>query len=170
MNLKSSILLSSAEIAKAVEKLGQALTSELLSIAKNANAQSTEKKLLPLFVCLGEDSVIFFSDLIRQVDHEVQFEFLHSDTWASFVQDPAKFLKKEKGESIVGVSLSPHFPFEKFNDTVKKLGAKKVICVSFVKTPHTREVVDHALFDLTDEKISTLHGYGWKYFFGKDVR
>ncbi len=92
-----SLLKSQEETKKHISDLGQSLTKELL-------ASAGAKHIPPLFVCLGDESFIFFSDLIRKIEMDIHCEFIFTDGFSAAEKGEIKFLADLKDRDVIYVT------------------------------------------------------------------
>ena len=152
------ILLTEEEIKKGVAKLGEQLTKDY--------AGKT-----PLFICILRGSIVFFADLIRNVDLPLVIDSMAVSSYGSGTETSGMIkMEKDLREDVTGRDV---IIVEDIVDTgrtlfylktdLEKRGAKSVKLVTLLDKPSRRQTeinADYACFTIPDAFVV---GYGLDY-------
>lgn len=147
MNIKE--FKTEAEIEKVVEKLAQQLIHDFAS-----------KK--PIFICILDDSAIFFSDLIKRINIICEFDFLrikrHSTgeiKWKSF------WINSLRDKHVVLIKMfinDKGLMDEIISNIESKTMPKSIKVVSLIKSKDCEFKPDYCTYEISNEYY--LMGYG----------
>ncbi|MEG0681694.1 MAG: hypoxanthine phosphoribosyltransferase [Eubacterium sp.] len=152
------VLLSQEMIKEKVKEIGKCLSKDYAH--KN-----------PVVICILKGSVIFFSDLIREMKIPLEIDFLKASSYGCGTKSSGNVQMKDDLsaeitnrhvlliEDIVDSGNTLKF----FLDFFRKTGALSVKCCTLLDKPERREVeinVDYTCFEIPDEFVV---GYGLDY-------
>mgnify|MGYP000966052455 CR=1 FL=1 len=152
------VLISQDEIRKAVEGMGQQITRDYAGKS-------------PVFICILKGAVMFFTDLLRQVDLPVTTDFMAISSYGSSTKTSGVVrILKDLDHDVLGKDV---LVVEDIVDSgltlsyIKKVlgerGANSVRLVTLLDKPERRKValkVDYACFEIPNEFVV---GYGLDY-------
>ena len=156
------ILISAEDIKKRVAELGQAITEEY---------KDAEEPIV--LVCILKGSVVFFSDLMRQIDHDCRLDFMIVKSYGGGTESSGNVrFVKDLDDSITGkhvvivediIDSGLTLTFLKANLITR--GAKTLKICTLLDTPVRRSrrsniTVDHCGFSIPNEFVV---GYGLDY-------
>ena len=152
------ILIDRDKIAQRVKELGAQITKDYKGEA-------------PLFVCILKGSVVFFADLIREVDLPLQIEFMKASSYGSATVSSGEVKvvgaldDKIKGRHVVLVEdiVDSGRTIAYLKQDMLKKGVKSLKVASLLDKPERREAdvtPDYVGFVVPDEFVV---GYGLDY-------
>ena len=152
------VLLTREEIQEAVKKLGQKLTKDFEGKA-------------PVMICILKGAVVFFSDLIREVDLPVELDFMSissygSSTKSSGVVRILKDLDRDiTGRDVIVVEdiVDSGLTLSYLKGVLETRKAASVSIVTLLDKPARRKVdlqVQYSCFEIPDAFVV---GYGLDY-------
>ncbi len=152
------VLLTREEIQEAVKKLGQKLTKDFEGKA-------------PVMICILKGAVVFFSDLIREVDLPVELDFMSissygSSTKSSGVVRILKDLDRDiTGRDVIVVEdiVDSGLTLSYLKGVLETRKAASVSIVTLLDKPARRNVdlqVQYSCFEIPDAFVV---GYGLDY-------
>ena len=153
------VLVSKEEIDKANKRLGQELTEEYRG--KN-----------PLFVCILRGAAMFMMDLVKQVDIEMEYDFMDVSSYGgenTVTTGDVRIIKdldtSVSGRDVVIVEdiIDTGYTLDRLADLFNARRAKSIKIVSFLDKPARRIKhvdVDYVGVQIPDEFVV---GYGMDY-------
>lgn len=154
----TQVLLSREEIAEAVRKIGKQITADY-----------TGKE--PLMVCILKGAVVFYSDLLREVDLPVQTDFMSVSSYGSATKSSGvvKLIKdldepvQDRHIIIVEDIVDSGMTLNYLKGLLMGRGAASVRIATLLDKPARRRVdlkADYFCFTIPDEFVV---GYGLDY-------
>lgn len=124
----------------------------------------------PLFVCILKGSVVFFADLIRQIDMPLCIDFMSVSSYGSSTTSAELHIRQDLKTDVTGRDLVIVEDIIDSGKTIyflkhyfEKKGAKSVMTVTLLDKPERRVVdlkTDFSCFEIEDEFVV---GYGLDY-------
>ena len=149
-------LLSSEEIQLRIDSLAKELSKKF------------KNKSNVVFVCVLRGAFMFYTDLVRKLDLDIETEFIQVSSYANGTISQgltinSTFDKNIKDKIIVLVDdiVDSGNTFKKLEEIYFNLGAEEVYTVALISRPTSSHLVDYYGFQINDEWI---FGYGldWK--------
>ena len=152
------VMLREEEIKEGVKKLGDQLTKDYAGKE-------------PLFICILRGSIVFFSDLIRNIDLPIQIDSMAVSSYGSGTETSG-MIKMEKdlrddvrGKDVVIVEdiVDTGRTLFYLKEDLKKRGVNSVKLVTLLDKPSRRQTsieADYACFTIPDAFVV---GYGLDY-------
>lgn len=152
------IIISKEEIQKRVKELGQQITKDYEG-----------ETVLTIAVLKG--SIVFFADLVREIDLNVITDFIHVSSYGSGTVSSGHVLVKGldtidlEGKNIIFIEdiIDTGNTMAQLVEITKECGAKSIKICSFLDKPSRREAevdLDYIGFAIPDEFVV---GYGLDY-------
>lgn len=154
----TQVLLSREEIAEAVRKIGKQITADYTGME-------------PLMVCILKGAVVFYSDLLREVDLPVQTDFMSVSSYGSATKSSGvvKLIKdldepvQDRHIIIVEDIVDSGMTLNYLKGLLMGRGAASVRIATLLDKPARRRVdlkADYFCFTIPDEFVV---GYGLDY-------
>jgi hypoxanthine phosphoribosyltransferase len=149
-------LISSNQIQEEVKLLAKDLS---LSLKNKPNV---------VFICVLRGAFMFYSDLVRNLDIDIETEFIQASSYENGTVNKGLSIKSTVNESfkdkvvvLVDDIVDSGNTLSKLSEIYLGLGAKEVITVALIARKSSIEFVDYYGFQIQDEWI---FGYGldWK--------
>ncbi len=151
----AKVLINKQEIHEAIVKLGQQITTDY------------EGKS-PVFVCILKGAVMFFTDLLRQVDLPVTIDFMAISSYGSSTKTSGVVrILKDLDHDVLGKDVlvvedivDSGLTLSYIQKALDERGASSVRLVTLLDKPDRRKVdlsVDYACFTIPNEFVV---GYG----------
>ena len=152
------VLISQQEIFEAVKQLGQRIT-------KDYEGKS------PVFICILKGAVMFFTDLLRQVDLPVTTDFMAISSYGNSTRTSGVVrILKDLDQDVLGKDVlvvedivDSGLTLSYIKKALDERGANSVRLVTLLDKPQRRRVeleVDYACFNIPNEFVV---GYGLDY-------
>jgi hypoxanthine phosphoribosyltransferase len=117
-----------------------------------------------VFVCVLRGAFLFFADLVRELDMDVETEFLQASSYENGTESQGLTIKsqlsnnvKNKTVFIVDDIIDTGQTLKSLSGIYRDLGAKEVKTVALVCRPSSIHMIDYYGFKIGDEWI---YGYG----------
>jgi hypoxanthine phosphoribosyltransferase len=145
----------------------QAIQLRIDSLAKELSKKFKNKSDV-VFVCVLRGAFMFYTDLVRKLDLDIETEFIQVSSYGNGtitqgLSISSTFNKNIKDRVVVLVDdiVDSGNTFKKLEEIYFNLGAKEVYTVALISRPASSQLVDYYGFQINDEWI---FGYGldWK--------
>lgn len=158
------VLLNESEIKERVHEIGMALTEEY----KDKN---------PLFICVLKGSVVFFADLIREVECPLEINFLRASSYGKGTQSSGKvdlevgkdIVFKDRHVVIVEDILDTARTLYKLKNDISAQSPASLKLVTLLDKP-SRRVVSGFSADISGFEIDDLFVVGYGLDCGEEYR
>jgi hypoxanthine phosphoribosyltransferase len=117
-----------------------------------------------VFVCVLRGAFLFFSDLVRELNMDVETEFIQASSYENGTESQGLTIKsqlsnnvKNKTVFIVDDIIDTGQTLKSLSGIYRDLGAKEVKTIALVCRPSSIHMIDYYGFKIGDEWI---YGYG----------
>lgn len=152
------ILITKEQIRQAVSRLGQVISKEYQGKA-------------PVLVCILKGAVVFFADLLRQIDLPVSIDFMAISSYGSSTKTSGvvRILKDldhdvlDRDVIVIEDIVDSGLTLSYIKQTLAQRGAKTVRIATLLDKPERRKIelqVDYCCFTIPNEFVV---GYGLDY-------
>jgi hypoxanthine phosphoribosyltransferase len=141
----------------------ESIQKRVVDLANEINRSYKDRDDL-VFVCVLRGAFLFFSDLVRELDMDVETEFIQASSYENGTENQGLTIKSQLSNNVRGKTV---FIVDDIIDTgntmkslagiYKDLGATEVKTIALVCRPTSLKIVDYHGFSIGDEWI---YGYG----------
>lgn len=139
------------------------IQSRIIEIANEINKDYKDRDDL-VFVCVLRGAFLFFSDLVRQIDLDIEIEFIQASSYENNMTNQGLTIKSSLSNNIenkvvfiVDDIIDSGSTMNGLSEIYKNLGAKEVKKIALVCRPSSLQMADYHGFSIGDEWI---FGYG----------
>ena len=141
----------------------KSIQKRVVDLANEINGGYKDRDDL-VFVCVLRGAFLFFSDLVRELDIDVETEFIQASSYENGTENQGLTIKsqlsnnvKNKTVFIVDDIIDTGQTLKSLSGIYRDLGAKEVKTVALVCRPSSVHMIDYYGFKIGDEWI---YGYG----------
>jgi hypoxanthine phosphoribosyltransferase len=139
------------------------IQSRIKSLANEINKDYKNHNDL-VFVCILRGSFIFFSDLVRELNLDIEVEFIQVSSYENGTENQGLTIKSTLSDNIKNKTIFLVDDIIDTGNTLKELskiyknyGASEIKTISLICRPSNKHLVDYYGFEIGDEWI---FGYG----------
>jgi len=139
------------------------IQSRIKTLANEINKDYSKNNNL-VFVCVLRGAFLFFSDLVRELNSDVDIEFIQVSSYENGTESQGLTIKsilsnnvKNKTVFLIDDIVDTGNTLKSLSSIYKDLGATDVKTVALVCRPESKDFVDYYRFVIGDEWI---YGYG----------
>jgi hypoxanthine phosphoribosyltransferase len=139
------------------------IQSRIIEMANEINKDYKDRDDL-VFVCVLRGAFLFFSDLVRQIDLDIEIEFIQASSYENNMTNQGLTIKSSLSNNIenkvvfiVDDIIDSGNTMNGLSEIYKNLGAKEVKKIALVCRPSSLKMADYHGFSIGDEWI---FGYG----------
>ena len=117
-----------------------------------------------IFVCVLRGSFLFFSDLVRKLNLDIEVEFIQASSYENGTESQSLVIKstlsdniKDKVIFLVDDIVDTGNTLNKLSEIYKNAGASEVKTLTLICRPTSKHLVDYYGFEIGNEWI---YGYG----------
>ena len=141
----------------------ESIQKRIVDLANEINKDYKDRDDL-VFVCVLRGAFLFFSDLVRELNMDVETEFIQASSYENGTENQGLTIKSQLSNNVKGKTV---FIVDDIIDTgntmkslvsiYKDLGAAEIRTIALVCRPTSLKMVDYHGFSIGDEWI---FGYG----------
>jgi len=139
------------------------IQSRIKTLANEINKDYSKNNNL-VFVCVLRGAFLFFSDLVRELNSDVDIEFIQVSSYENGTESQGLTIKsilsnnvKNKTVFLIDDIVDTGNTLKSLSSIYKDLGATDVKTVTLICRPESKNLVDYYGFVIGDEWI---YGYG----------
>lgn len=139
------------------------IQSRIKTLANEINKDYSKNNNL-VFVCVLRGAFLFFSDLVRELNSDVDIEFIQVSSYENGTESQGLTIKsilsnnvKNKTVFLIDDIVDTGNTLKSLSSIYKDLGATDVKTVALICRPESKNLVDYYGFVIGDEWI---YGYG----------